>query len=73
MKTMEERLAAALFERLEEAGEEFRRGRSPEIMKAFTNLRGAVMARVARGNATPEQIRRIVEAIDAAAKSIDQL
>ena len=64
---------AALFERLEEAGDEFRRGRSPEIMKAFMNLRGAVMARVARGNATPEQIRRIVEAIDAAAKSIDQL
>jgi len=64
---------AALFERLEEAGDEFRRGRSPEIMKAFMNLRGAVMARVARGNATPEQLRRIVEAIDAAAKSIDQL
>jgi DNA-binding PadR family transcriptional regulator len=64
---------AALFERLEEAGDEFRRGRSPEIMKAFMNLRGAVMARVARGNATPEQIGRIVEAIDAAAKAIDQL
>jgi DNA-binding PadR family transcriptional regulator len=64
---------AALFERLEEAGDEFRRGRSPEIMKAFMNLRGAVMARVARGNATPEQLRRIAEAIDAAAKAIDQL
>ncbi|MFZ0633370.1 MAG: PadR family transcriptional regulator [Acidobacteriaceae bacterium] len=64
---------AALFERLEEAGDEFRRGRSPEIMKAFMNLRGAVMARVARGNATPEQISRIVEAIDAAAKTIDRL
>lgn len=64
---------AALFERLDEAGEEYRRGRAPEIMKAFMNLRGAVMARVARGNATPEQIRRIVEAIDAAAKTIDHL
>ncbi|HEX3986593.1 MAG TPA: PadR family transcriptional regulator [Acidobacteriaceae bacterium] len=64
---------AALFERLEEAGDEFRRGRSPEIMKAFMNLRGAVMARVARGNATPEQMRRIIEAIDAAAKTVDQL
>src|SRR5580692_12618380 len=62
-----------LFERLQEAGDEFRRGRSPEIMKAFMNLRGAVAARVARGSATPEQIRRIVEAIDAAAKSIDEL
>jgi DNA-binding PadR family transcriptional regulator len=64
---------AALFERLEEAGDEFRRGRSPEIMKAFMNLRGAVMARVARGNATPEQMRSIVEAINTAAKTIDQL
>jgi len=62
-----------LFERLQEAGDEFRRGRSPEIMKAFMNLRGAVAARVARGTAAPEQIRRIVEAIDAAAKSIDEL
>ncbi len=42
-------------------------------MKAFMNLRGAVMARVARGNATPEQMRSIVEAINTAAKTIDQL
>jgi len=62
-----------LFARLEEAGDEFRRGRSPEIMKAFMNLRGAVAARVGRRNPSPEQIRRIAEAIDAAAKSIDEL
>jgi DNA-binding PadR family transcriptional regulator len=62
-----------LFGRLEEAGRGFERGRSPEIMKAFGNLRGAVMARVARGNATPEQILKIAQAIDAAAKAIDEL
>jgi len=62
-----------LFERLQEAGDEIRRGRSPEIMKAFMNLRGAIAARVARGSASPEQIRRIVETIDAAAKTIDEL
>jgi len=54
-----------LFERLDEAGAHFRRGRSPELMKAFMNLRGAV--------ATPEQIQKIAEAIHAAAKTIDEL
>jgi DNA-binding PadR family transcriptional regulator len=62
-----------LFERLDEAGAEFRRGRSPELMRAFMNLRGAVAARVMRGTATPEQIRKISEAIHAAAKTIDEL
>lgn len=63
----------ALFERLEEAGKGFERGRSPEIMKAFHNLRGAVIARVSRATATAEQIRKISEAINAAAKAIDEL
>jgi DNA-binding PadR family transcriptional regulator len=62
-----------LFDRLEEAGRGFERGRSPELMKAFGNLRGAVMARMARGNAKPEQIQKIAEAINAAAKTIDEL
>jgi DNA-binding PadR family transcriptional regulator len=63
---------AELFERLEETGRSFERGRSPEIMKAFMNLRGAVVARASR-NVTPEQIRKITEAINAAAKAIDEL
>ncbi|MGC2300667.1 MAG: PadR family transcriptional regulator [Acidobacteriaceae bacterium] len=63
-----------LFARLDEAGRGFERGRSPEIMKAFMNLRAAVVARVWRGeSATPEQIRKIAEAINAAAKAIDEL
>jgi DNA-binding PadR family transcriptional regulator len=62
-----------LFERLEETGRGFERGRSPEIMKAFMNLRSAMMARVSRGTATAEQIRKITEAINAAAKAIDEL
>jgi DNA-binding PadR family transcriptional regulator len=61
-----------LLARLEEAGKGFERGRSPEIIRAFTNLRGAIMARVSR-DATPEQIRKITEAINAAAKSIDEM
>jgi len=61
-----------LFQRLEETGRGFERGRSPEIMKSFMNLRSAVAARVSR-SATPEQIRKITEAINAAAKAIDEL
>lgn len=62
-----------LFARLDEVRGGFERGRSPEMMKAFMNLRGAVMARMFRGNATPEQIKKITEAINAAAKAIDEL
>jgi len=61
-----------LFARLEETGRGFERGRSPEIMKAFMNLRGAVGARVSR-ELKPEQIRKITEAINAAARAIDEL
>lgn len=67
------RRVEALFERLEEAGKGFERGRSPEIMKAFHNLRTAVVARVSRESVTAEQIRKISEAINAAAKAIDEL
>ena len=61
-----------LFQRLEETGRGLERGRSPEIMKAFMNLRSAVMARVSRESVKPEQIKKITEAINAAAKAIDE-
>ena len=64
---------AQLFERLDETGRGFRRGRSPELMKAFMDLRGAVMSKMWRRSATPEQIKKIAEAIHAAAKAIDEL
>ena len=62
-----------LFERLEETGRGFRRGRSPEILKAFMDLRSAVMSKVWRRGATPEQIKKIAEAIHKAAEEIDKL
>ena len=62
-----------LFQRLDTAGRGFRRGRSPEIMRAFMNLRGAVAVRLHRESVTPEQIAKITEAINAAAKAIDEL
>jgi DNA-binding PadR family transcriptional regulator len=68
-----QRRVEQLFERLEEAGRGFQRGRSPELMKAFLELRNAVVARVSRESVTREQIRRITAAIDAATKAIDEL
>lgn len=62
-----------LFERMEETGRGFERGRSPELMKAFMELREAVVARVFRQSVTPEQIQKITEAIKGAAKSVDEL
>ncbi|MDR3764447.1 MAG: PadR family transcriptional regulator [Acidobacteriota bacterium] len=62
-----------LFERLEEAKKGFARGRSPEMMKAFMNLRGAVMARVTRESVTAEQIKEITKIINAAASAIDEM
>lgn len=62
-----------LFERLEQTGRGFERGRSPEIMKAFMNLRSAVMARVSRESVKPEQISKITEAINTAARAIDEM
>jgi DNA-binding PadR family transcriptional regulator len=68
-----ERQVEELFERLEEAGRSFERGRSPAIRKAFMNLRSAVIARVSREGVTSEQIGKISDAINAAAKAIDEL
>lgn len=62
-----------LFERIEETGRGFKRGRSPEIMKAVMNLRSAIAARVSRESVKPELIKQIAETINAAAKAIDGL
>jgi len=72
LEANKERLGG-LFARLEEAKEEFQRGRSPELMKAFMNLRSAIGARLVRGAITPEQIQKLAEIVNQAAKSIDEL
>jgi DNA-binding PadR family transcriptional regulator len=62
-----------IFQRLDETSRGFERGRSPELMKAFMNLRSAVMARVSRHGNKPDQLKKVVEAINTAAKTIDEL
>ena len=63
----------AIFERMEQAAKVFGRGRSPQIMRAIMNLRYALKIRTERGNLSPEQTSKIAEAIDAAARFIDEV
>jgi DNA-binding PadR family transcriptional regulator len=63
----------AIFGRMEQAGKAFGRGRSPQIMRAIMNLRYALKIRTERGNLSPEQIRKVAEAIDGAARVIDEV
>lgn len=63
--------------RLDQSGHRFRRGRSPEIMRAFMELRGAILRSAARGRTgegfTPEQTKKITDAIEQAIQAIDAL
>jgi DNA-binding PadR family transcriptional regulator len=63
----------AIFGRMEQAGKVFGRGRSPQIMRAIMNLKYALGLRTERGNLSAEQIRKVAEAIDAAARVIDEV
>lgn len=63
----------AILGRMQEAGRMFGRGRSPQIMRAIMNLRFALRMRMERGNLTAEQVSEIAEAIDAAARTVDEV
>ena len=61
-----------LFERMNEMGSAFGVGRSPQILRAVENFRYALRLKTSSGQITPEQMQKIVDAIDAAAKTIEQ-
>jgi DNA-binding PadR family transcriptional regulator len=63
----------AIFGRMEQAGRAFGRGRSPQIMRAMANLMFALRMRAGSGNLSADQTRKIAEAIDAAARVIDEV
>jgi|ERR1700691_5611355 DNA-binding PadR family transcriptional regulator len=65
-------LLKAIFGRMQAAGKMFGRGKSPQIERAVMNLRFALKMRTERGNLTAEQTSKIAEAIDAAARAIDE-
>ena len=62
----------AIFGRMEQARKVFGRGRSPQVMRALMNLNFALKMRVGRGDLSQEQLSKIVEALDAAARAIDE-
>jgi DNA-binding PadR family transcriptional regulator len=63
----------AIFGRIEETGKAFGRGRSPQVERAIMNLKYALKMRLSRGDLNAEQVGRIAEAIDAAARTIDEI
>jgi len=63
----------AIFGRIEEAGRQFGRGRSPQIQRAIMNLKFALKMRMSRRDLNQEQVSKIAEAIDAAARVIDEI
>jgi DNA-binding PadR family transcriptional regulator len=62
----------AIFGRMEQARKVFGRGRSPQIARALMNLKFALKMRVRRGDLSTEQVSRIADALDAAARAIDE-
>jgi len=62
-----------LFERIEAVSERFQRRRSPELMKAFGNLRHAVGSHLWGRSISPEKLKKIAEAINGLAKTIEEL
>jgi DNA-binding PadR family transcriptional regulator len=66
-------LLKAIFGKIDHAGRAFGRGRSPQIERAVMNLHLALKMRAARGGLNQEQTGKIAEAIDAAARAIDEI
>jgi DNA-binding PadR family transcriptional regulator len=65
-------LLKAIFGRIQAASKVFGRGQSPQIKRAITNLKIALKMRMERGNLTGEQLSKIAEALDTAARAIDE-
>ena len=63
----------AILGRMEQASRAFGRGRSPQIMRAVANLMFALKMRTKLGQLSPEQVRKITDAIDAAARAIEEV
>jgi len=62
----------AIFGRMEQAERVFGRGRSPQIMRALMNLKFALKMRAGRGDLSTEQVSKIADALDKAARAIDE-
>ena len=63
----------ALLGRIREVGKAFGSGRTPQVMRAMHNFKLALKLRFAQGTLTSEQIGRIAEIIDKAAREIESI
>lgn len=63
----------AILGRMEHAERVFGRGRSPQIMRSLMNLKMALKMRMRRGELTAEQLGKIAEIVDGAARAIDEV
>ncbi|HVZ82819.1 MAG TPA: PadR family transcriptional regulator [Terracidiphilus sp.] len=63
----------AILGRMEHAERVFGRGRSPQVMRALMNLKMALKMRMRRGELTTEQVKKIAEIVDGAARAIDEV
>jgi DNA-binding PadR family transcriptional regulator len=62
-----------LLGRIKEVGKAFGSGRTPQVMRAMHNFKLALRLRFAQGDLAPDQIERIAEIIDKAAKDIESI
>jgi DNA-binding PadR family transcriptional regulator len=62
----------AVLHRLDQAGRSGHAMRAPEVQRALQNFRMALSVRLSRGSLSRDQIRAVVEAIDAAAVAIER-
>lgn len=63
----------AILGRIGEVGKAFGGGRSPQVMRAMHNFKLALKLRFAQGNLNNEQIGKIAEIIDRAAREIESI
>jgi DNA-binding PadR family transcriptional regulator len=63
----------AILGRIREMGRAFGGGRSPQVMRAIHNFKLALKLRFAQGNLSNEQIGKIAEIIDRAAREIESI
>ena len=62
----------AITERMAQAGRIFGRGRSPQIKRALMNLMFALRMRTNGGPLSAEQVKKIVDALDGAARVVSE-
>ena len=64
-------LVEAIFARIEEIGARHGGGPSPQILRAMENLKLALRLRLSQGPLSAEQVTRIANVLDSAAKDVE--